>query len=132
MSWMHRPALHASLAYSGFRWRAIEHQPVHPDHLHGVPELVEIDRLGDVTVDAEGVAFHHIALFGRRGQHDHRDITRSRIAANLPQYFQAIDQRQLQIEQDNPWKLIKAPAGVGTLAEEEIQGFLAVAGNLDV
>jgi signal transduction histidine kinase len=45
----------------------VEHEPVEPMLGHGADELVEVDRLHDVAVDAEVVALDDVALLARRG-----------------------------------------------------------------
>ena len=50
----------------------VEQQPVQPKRLHRLDELVEINWLDDVTVDAKVVALDDVALFPRGGQDDNR------------------------------------------------------------
>src|SRR6218665_2591591 len=52
-------------------WRRAVHQhPVHAELRHHIGELIENDRLADITVDTEIVALRYIAVFLRRSHHD--------------------------------------------------------------
>src|SRR5690349_11293954 len=46
------------------RRRLIRHQPEHPDLMYDLAELVEVDRLLDVGICTEAIAFDQIALLG--------------------------------------------------------------------
>src|SRR5207248_9433817 len=82
-------------------WWLVEEHPVQAQLADGLGELLEVDRLDDVAVDAQLVTLHDVALFAGGGEHDHREGPRLWIGLDAAQHLHAIDQRQLEIEQDH-------------------------------
>ena len=91
-----------------------------PDDVH---EGLEVHRLADVGVGVQGVAAQDVLLGLRRGQDDHRDDLEHRIGLELGEHLQAVQARQVEVEQDQP-----RPGRVGVAAgpAQELQRLLAV------
>ena len=84
---------------------------------------LEVHRLADVGVGVQRVAAQDVLLGLRRGQDDHRDDLEHRIGLDLGEHLQAVQARQVEVEQD------QARAGrVGVVAgpAQELQRLLAV------
>src|SRR5215467_6748023 len=69
-------------------WRLIEHRPEGAGEFDCVRELLKIDRLDDVGVDAQFVAFSQIRFFPGRGKHDYRDLFEFGIGLYRVEHFQ--------------------------------------------
>ena len=72
------------------RRRLIPDQPVEAQHMDDLLKIIKIDRLADIAVGAEFIAFDHILLLGGRGKNDNRKQPGQLIAANLSQDLQAV------------------------------------------
>jgi len=83
--------------------------------LHGVDELLEVDRLADEGVEAGGGDLAAIGRRYRRRERDDRDARGFRIAANLLEGLDAVDARQLDVHQHQ----------VGHVLLGELDAFLA-------
>src|SRR5690349_20800454 len=57
----------------------VQEEPVEADDARGFVELLEVDRLDDVAVDAEVVTLDRVLIEARRRQHDDRQLVRARI-----------------------------------------------------
>src|SRR5215475_6771580 len=84
-------------------------------------KIAEVHGFHNVAVYTELIAIEDVPLFLRGREHDDGDVLRSRIRLNSPQYFNAIDFRQLQIEEDHLRTLIYLSLGVGAGREHEVQ-----------
>jgi hypothetical protein len=58
-------------------------------------EFFESDRLANVAVGAQTVAFQPIVILFGGSEDDHRDQARSLIGANSPENFQSTDFREI-------------------------------------
>src|SRR4051812_45018750 len=85
----------------GLEWGFIQHEPVRSEITYRLVELIELNGLHYVAVDAKLVAFRYISLFLGRSQYDYRDLSGSLIGADPAEDLHAIDLRQLQIEKDD-------------------------------
>src|SRR3954470_20417125 len=86
------------------RSRSVGRGPVHDGPVdaelgHFLDELVELDRLDDVAVDAELVAAHDVVLLRAGGQHDDRDQAGPVVLAYLAQHLDPVHLGHLQVEQ---------------------------------
>ena len=79
----------------------VEEQPVEPKLADGVDEFREIDGLAHVTVGAEAVALEAIPFLIGGGENDHGEELGLRSGTQTTQHLEAIDLRQLQIENDD-------------------------------
>src|SRR6266481_3179364 len=51
----------------------VQEQPVHPETPSRFGELLEVDRLDDVAVNAEAISLDQVTLLVRGGEHHDRD-----------------------------------------------------------
>src|SRR5712692_2087621 len=105
---------------------AVGKHPVQTDLRYCLQKRLELHRLDDVAVDAEPVAFHHVALLVRRGHYHPRNGACLRICLQPPQHFYAIDLRHLDVEHDDLRCAGRIAGGISTGAEHEFERFLAV------
>src|SRR5713226_4967321 len=115
---LHHRRAHRQLSGRLRAW-PIEEQPVHAQNSGRLRELLEVNGLDNVAVDAEAVALNQIALLPRRGQHYHRHRLRAGIAFDSLQHLEAVDQRKLDIQQDNLGAVADLPVGIAPGAEDE-------------
>src|SRR5262249_4959074 len=80
--------------------RFVELESVAAHVVQQLVEAVEVDGLADVAVDAQTVGFDDVLFLVREGQHHNRQELRARVCAQLPQYLEAIDLRQFEVQQD--------------------------------
>src|SRR5476649_2165737 len=99
--------------------------PEHADLLHGVDEILKLQRLDHVGVDAELVAVDEILLLPRRGHHYDRDRLERRIALDLTQDLQSVHLRQFQVEEHHG-RLIVRPCRELTPPIQIVQCFCSV------
>src|SRR5579883_1228909 len=79
--------------------RLVQLEPEPTDGLRRFDELVEIDRLPDVGIGAEGIAPFHILLLPRGGEDNDRKDPAPWVGPEPPQDLQAVDLRQLEVEE---------------------------------
>jgi hypothetical protein len=72
------------------------------------------------------IAFDDVAVLLRGRKYDHRETLGTVVGLHPAQHLQAIDLRQPKIEQDDLQRFHTAAAGVGALAEQEVQRFRAI------
>ena len=109
----------------------VDNKPVKPKLADDVAKLVKIDRLLDVAVYTELIAFNHVALFLGGGHDDDGDGFGARVVFESAEDFEAIYLGQLQIEQDNSGRAVEGAAVVRAAAKKKIEGFFTVARDLD-
>ena len=105
-------------AFGAFR----RHRPAQ----HGVDarqQLARRERLGDVVVRAALEARHLVALFGARGEHDHRQLAGFPIALERARELQAAGVGEHPVDQQQVGQLVGdfGPAGarIGRFADFE-------------
>src|SRR6266700_8172269 len=113
-----------------FRW-LVQEQPVHAEGPGRLLELIEVDRLDDVAVDAQPVALDQVTLLARRGQHHDRDGAGPLVLLDPLQNLEAVDEGQLDVEQDHVRLVFDVARGVATRAEDVLERLLPVAHDLD-
>src|ERR1700693_4026712 len=79
----------------------VKENPEEADLPDGIDELLEADRLDDVGVDAEPVAFDEVPLLPRGRQHDDGEVSQRLVGLDPAQYLQAVHPRHLQVEQED-------------------------------
>src|SRR4051812_35553209 len=82
----------------GWRW-FIDHCPERSELAHGGEETIEIDRLHDVAIGAEGVAFDHVCFFAGGSKNHDRQGAEIGVSANASQHLEPVDLRHLQVEE---------------------------------
>src|SRR5207253_2782891 len=107
----------------------VQEQPVEPDLGAGAREGLEVHRLDDVAVGAEAVRGRDVGLFLGRGEHHHRQRTRTLVAFEPAQHFQPVHFRELQIEQNHARRDADVAQRMALLAKEEFQGLGPVASH---
>src|SRR5204862_7180044 len=93
------------------------------DGAHDAHELIEIDRLGDVTVGVEVVARQDVLVGVGRGQHDHGNPAKVLIVLDLGKDLLAVEPWEVEIEED---EIGAGSGGVFASAVEEIEGILGI------
>src|SRR6185503_8796477 len=118
-------------ACSTLSWRRlVEDEPVHPDLPYVLDEPREVDWFADVAVRAKLVAAQEVGLLlGRREDHHGQEL-RLRVRAQLPKHFEAVDLRQLQVEQHD-LRVGLIAFGVRAAPEQPVKRFGAVANDDD-
>src|SRR5689334_13049021 len=113
------------------RWRwLVQDQPVQAQLPHRFDELLEVDRFADVAVGAESVTRDEVPLLTRRGQDHHGQETGAVVGTDAAQDLEPVDLGELEIEEDD-FRCYRA-TGMRARAEEEVEGFGAVVGHLDL
>src|SRR5258706_9640934 len=100
--------------------RLVQDEPVHPYLSYRLDEPREVDRLPDVAVRAKLVSAEEVGLLLGRGEDDDREQLRLRILTELPEHLEAIDLRQLQVEQHD-LRIWFAPARVHATFDKPIE-----------
>src|SRR5690606_27441586 len=90
-----------STATSAFARGLVEHRPELAQRAHGLEELVDIDRLHHVGIDAEVPAARKVVLFARGRQDHHRHALEALVLARLGEDLQAVHARHLDVEQQH-------------------------------
>src|SRR2546423_887988 len=119
-------------ADSGSFRRAGQQEPVHAEVARRFLELVEINRLDDVAVHAQPVTLDQVPLLPRGSQHHDRDGPGAFVRLDTAEHLQAIDQRQLDVEQDDVRVISNRSVLVAAGTEHVFEGFLAVAYHMDL
>jgi len=107
----------------------VEEQPVKTELAYGVDEFGEIDGLAHVTIGAQAVALEAIPFLIGGGENDHGEELGLGSGTQTAQHLQAIDLRQLQIENDDLRDDGRVAVGVGAGGEQIVQGFGAIASH---
>jgi hypothetical protein len=97
----------------------------------GVHKLMEVHWFDDVGIDAQSVGTGEVGFFAGRGEHDHGDVFQERVGAHVFKDLEAIEFGHFDVQQDHHGWIIGA-FGVGSLAEEVIEGFDSVTGDNDL
>src|SRR5215218_2853781 len=105
------------------RGQAGDLEPEAVDRLDQAREVVEIERLHDVAVDAAVVGRRHVAGRGRRREHDHRRRPQLGVAADLLEHLEPVLLREVEVEQD---EVGPRRARVLALVAQERERLLAV------
>ena len=101
--------------------RLVQEEPEEPQRLGRFGELREVHGLAHVGVGAQRVAAQDVLVLLGRGEDDDRQELRALVGADAAQDLQAVDLRQLQVEQDDGWKLAGISARVRSGAEEVVE-----------
>src|SRR5690606_17454121 len=89
-------------------------------------ELIEVDRLYNISVGAQLISVHQIVLLARGRENDDGKHSRCPVGPDLPQRLETVNARHLQIEQDDGrWQVY--PLAVCVSPMQEIQGLGSVA-----
>lgn len=112
--------------------RFVEDHPVKAEVLDSIHENLELDRLSDVAVAAQVVAFHLVLLLHRRGQDDNRQEFRRLGLSDSLEDLQPIHFWKAEIKKDNRGKHLGFAVSMLSFGEEVVQGFGAVLGNDDL
>src|SRR5690606_28848310 len=124
-------ALLPQLAHRASGRSAVDRQPVVtglPGHLG---ELLEVERLDDVTVDAEPIRVRDVALLFRRGHDDDRYAPRTLVALQRACHLFAADARHLEVEQDQA-RVVALAVRILAATEDVVERLLAVLDPRDV
>ena len=114
-------------------WRGlVQYQPVEPELLDGLDELLEIHRLADVAVGAEAVAVEHVPLLFGRGQDDHGQAPRTLVGPQAFEYLEPVHPGQLEIEQYQLRHDGGVPPRVGAACEQVIESLDPIVGHHDL
>ena len=70
------------------------------DRFHYRDELVQIHRLGDVTIGVEVVALQHVLFVLRSRENDYRDVFQIVVGLDLSQHLSPIFLGKVEVEQD--------------------------------
>src|SRR6476659_1330764 len=68
----------------------VDNQPIETQLLDYAAEFLEVHRLLQITVDAELVTIHQVALLAGRGEHDHRNALGGHSTLHFPEHLDAI------------------------------------------
>src|SRR5258708_35829511 len=109
----------------------VEQQPGETQLPDWLDELFKVDRLDNVTVDAELVTLGDVPVFTGRGQDHYRDHLGARVSPDLRQDLETIDLGQFQVKQDEPGLVVNVAVRVAALAEDKINCFYPVTVHLD-
>jgi hypothetical protein len=85
----------------------------------------------NAAVGTQLVALGQLPRIIRSGEHDDRYHAGAGIGPYRSQNLESVQPRQFQIEEYQPGGWLTSAVSVGTAAEQEIEGFLAVPGHLD-
>src|SRR5580698_3604211 len=113
----------------GARWTFVQYQPVHAQLPRGFSKLSEVHRFADVAIDAQPVTAHDITLFIGGSKNHHGKHARLFTFADAPQYFESINFRQFEIEEDDLGRILQSAFA---FAEQQVDGFFSIACNADV
>src|SRR6185436_13853485 len=89
-------------------------------------KCLEIDRFDDVAVGTQAVRPRDVGLLARRGEHDNRNALGPSLLLEAAQHLEAVDLRELQVEQDHLGDDPDLPQRMRPITEEELQGLGAV------
>ena len=103
----------------------VKDQPVHAKLPSRFGEVSEVDWLADVAVDAELIGADNVALFVGGGEDDDGKCAGAVGLADPAQNFETVKFGELEIEEDDLGFQSIGP-------EENIDGFAAIAGNVNV
>ena len=90
-------------------------QPKIFDRFDDGHELLQINRLGHITIGVKVIALEHVLFILRGGQHDDRNAFQFLVSFDFSQDFTAVLLRKFKSEQDQMRDQIRgrAPAGGG-------------------
>ena len=109
----------------------VDQEPVIPEAGHGIGELIEIYRLHNVAVGAQGIGLLHVGVLPR-GSHDHDgDAAGLLVLLDRREHLEPVDLGQLQVQEDDLRLAHQRAACVNPAAEEEVQRRLAVVDPVD-
>jgi hypothetical protein len=109
----------------------IDHELIFPDVADCFCELLEINRFDNVTVGAHLVGPHDVPLLAGGCEHDDWNPARARIVPDALKNFVTIQSRQFQVQQDELRPFRNFFVGTRRVAEQEVQGFHAVARDVN-
>ena len=92
---------------------------------HCFDERMKIHRFNNVGIDAQAVTANDVLLLSRRREHDDRGRPEPVIALDRSQYFEAVDLRHLEVQQDKNW-ISRRASGEPAAAIQIIQGLLTI------
>jgi hypothetical protein len=111
-------------------WRAfVDDQPVESELPCGFCELIELDRLADIAITPRAVTPQDVLLLVRGGQDDHGDELGPIVGSDTVQNLQAIDLRELEVEQDD---FGEHALGVRATCEEVVERFRPITHDDDL
>jgi hypothetical protein len=99
----------------------VQHEPVEAQLARRLQELLEVDRLAHEAVRAQAVAADDILVLVRRRQDHDGHALRARVGAQLAQHLEAVDLRQLEIEQHHLRERRRGRRGVLAARQQVIQ-----------
>ena len=106
-------------------------QPPTLDQLGNFQGLAKVRRLLEEAIGPQTVGARHVRGVGQRAVHDHDQFSKGRLLANPFQHGQPGHCRQVQIQQNQARHGILSATSVGSRAGQEINGCLAIGGNVD-
>src|SRR5690349_9861702 len=119
----------STLRYLSFdhRRRLIHHQPIQRNTFDGALERIEVDWLPNEAVGAQTVGAHEVFVEIGGREDDDGNVLREWMCANASEDVDARDLWQLQVEQDEHWRVPRVATRVSADAKEIVTGRLAIA-----